>query len=250
MNYKRLSQLSLLACLCVGSSACIIRGSSGPEHYHRHTFDLHEGMQGKLPEDTPKQNATPVQAGAESKTAQAASALKQAELEFERSLLRIQGEMREAQLAGESAQVELENAERAVEEFVAQRKLKLDEAQLSLDRSMGQASDAELELAELQAMYDEEDFAEKTKELVLNRGRRNLEHSQRALALAKEELRQLLEHELPAGERKLAWDLKLAREGVDKAQRELAIAALAMKIDTLQAEQDRQEARQEHKVGS
>ena len=250
MIQKRLSQLFLLACLCAGSSACIIRGSSGSDHYHRHALELPEGMQSKLVEGAPKQDATPAKAGADSKAAEAAYALKKAELEFERSLLQIQSEKREAELAQETAQAELEDAERALEEFAAQRKLKLDEAQLSLERSMGQASDAELELAELQAMYDEEDFAEKTKELVLNRGRRNLEHSKRALALAKEELRQLVEHELPAGERELVWDLKLAREGLDKAQRDLAIAALATKIDTLQAEQDLKEARQEHKAGS
>ena len=40
---------------------------------------------------------------------------------------------------------------------------------------------AAAELAELEAMYSEEEFAAKTKELVLARSRRNLEHAQRAL---------------------------------------------------------------------
>ena len=245
MNAKFLFRFLLLTGLVAGSSACIIRGPfggyDGPTHRHSAS---------SAGSDAGSADATSDEVEDEADTTESEFALQLAKLEHERSLMQIKGEMGAAQFALSGAKSDLQDAERALEEHKAERQVRLDEAQLDLDGSIGRAKDAELELAELQAMYDEEDFAEKTKELVLERGRRSLAHSKRRLVIAKERMRQLVEEELPGEERDLMWDLKAAKIGFNDAQRDLSIATLSLKIDSLQAEHDLQEALEEHGADS
>lgn len=58
------------------------------------------------------------------------------------------------------------------------------ESDLSLDRTRGRLDDAKAELQQLVDMYADEEFAESTKELVLTRGKRGVEQSERSLELA------------------------------------------------------------------
>ena len=117
--------------------------------------------------------------------------------------------------------------------------------QLDVDGATGRRDDSQAELEELEAMYSEEEFAQSTKELVLRRGRRSLEHSNRRLAMATEELRHLVEVEQPKRVRELTQalegkrsDLTAAGVAGQRAQLELAMGTqkTSFSIENLERE--------------
>ncbi|MCA8941020.1 MAG: hypothetical protein KDB80_00555 [Planctomycetes bacterium] len=111
-----------------------------------------------------------------------------------------------------------ERATRELEHFRShEQKLRLDRSNLGLDRSRHRRELAADELGELEAMYAEEDLATKTKELVLKRGRKNLEFSQRDLEFDEREAAALTGFELPK-------QLEEKMLAVDKAKFEIHAA--------------------------
>jgi len=152
------------------------------------------------------------QADREREIAAARSALQIAELELAHTELGTKLELEEARAEAAVAAREQAEHERKLQAFRATvRPLELDEARLALDRARFSALESEQELAELEGMYAQEEFAEQTKELVLARGRRALEVSRRQLALTERNLA-LLDHvELAAKERELVEELEQAR---------------------------------------
>ena len=79
----------------------------------------------------------------------------------------------------------------------------IEEHKISLDRSIHRAEHAKDEFDELQAMYAADEFAKTTKELVLKRGRREMELAQRSLAVEQKEHAHFEQVELPKRERDL-----------------------------------------------
>lgn len=127
----------------------------------------------------------------------------QRELDMARERLRktrMQNEFNAQQrrLAHEKAAQELELAERKLKSFkdlsVPER---LDRADLSLQWSRDSALEARQELEQLEGMYKEDEFADETKEIVLERGRRRLERAQRSLALEDRAIATLKSETLP-----------------------------------------------------
>jgi hypothetical protein len=74
---------------------------------------------------------------------------------------------------------------------------RIEEARLALHRAEDRVKEAQEELAQLEMMYAEEDLADKTREIVLERGRRRLERARRELELQRTALANLEEHDLP-----------------------------------------------------
>ncbi len=249
MNSKALPQALGLAGLGLSLSACVITaGSRRYEDDHEPLRHMH-AMHLAAAQDRDDEDFEEVEQGQE-QGEEAGFEYEIAKLEFKRSMFQVSVDLDAARFGLQTAQAELEDAERALASFDETAKVRIDEAELDLDSSIGDAADAALELAELKAMYDEEDFAEKTKELVLQRGRRNLEESQRSLAIAREEHRQLLELELPGEQRDLEWELSAAKIALKAAARELDMAELGSKIDSMQAKHDLEEALQEAQADS
>ena len=105
-----------------------------------------------------------------------------AELEARSSAAEAERGVREAALA-------LAEAERDLAVFKeTERPHAIAEAVLELDEADHRRESEQDELNELIAMYAAEDFAAMTKELVLKRGRKNLEFAERELELARAEL--------------------------------------------------------------
>jgi hypothetical protein len=148
----------------------------------------------------------------------------------------------QAERALVSARIENDKAGLEREAFqTLGRARELDEAKLDLDRSRGRAEDAQAELTELESMYAEEEFAAKTKELVLARSRRNLEHAQRALDLSERKLNELEGFELKGKEHGLEHARLGAEKGLMEAEQALAKVRLEKKIAVSKAEQEVQE---------
>jgi len=118
------------------------------------------------------------------------------------------------------------------------RARELDEARLGLDQSRGRAEDAAAELAELESMYAAEEFATKTKELVITRSRRDLEHARRAVDIAERKLKETEGYDLIGKDRELEKDDLSAAKSVMEAEQALAKLRLEKKIAVAKAEQE------------
>jgi len=127
---------------------------------------------------------------------------------------------------------ELEQARRSLDLFLSeQRPREVEDKKISLDRSIYRAEEAKEELGELVAMYEADEFAKTTKELVLKRGRRQAELAERDLAVTKRENLEFEQHSLPQRERELRQKVadaeverKKAEVDAEKARLELQIA--------------------------
>lgn len=118
----------------------------------------------------------------------------------------------------EAAQ-KLEAAKAAYKLFTdEQRPRELEEHHINLDQRTHRADHAKDEFDELTAMYDADEFAKATKELVLKRGRRSLEIATRELAVAKKRDVEFSKHTLPRREKKLRQELVESELAVAKAQ--------------------------------
>ena len=109
------------------------------------------------------------------------------------------------------------------------------EAQLKVDEARYAAEHAQDELSELIAMYEADEFAEMTKELILKRGRRNLEVAGRELEIQSERLevgRLTRERKHAAAKGAVAE----ARQGVEAAKRGLRKSELEGSISLLEAQ--------------
>jgi len=160
-----------------------------------------------------------------------------AELALEIAQLDVQIDTDAARLAVQKARSKLDEARLALEHFESvQKARKLTEAQLELDRAGYRAEEAEAELAELEAMYEAEEFAATTKELVIRRGRVQRDFARRALELSEQELEILANVELPKELRKL-------QNAVRDAEAELAEAEGKLEKVEVESEKKVLEAR-------
>lgn len=116
--------------------------------------------------------------------------------------------------------IELEAAKTNLKTFLDDVKPReLEERKITVDQSTYRAEHQKDELGELTAMYDADEFAKTTKELVLKRGRRDLEMAERWLAVAKKESAHFELFAMPQRERELRQ--KLADVELDRKRAEL-----------------------------
>ena len=162
--------------------------------------------------------------------------LRKAEVNLELTSIGVEMTLRGARAAVADAERELDEAVSVLQVFDERRMPReLDEAQLGLDRALHRRELQADELGELEAMYAEEDFAQKTKELVLKRGRKNLEFAERALVLAQLALASKKEIELPLERRELDVAVQKAERALVDARDELRKAELEGEVDLLEA---------------
>jgi hypothetical protein len=111
----------------------------------------------------------------------------------------------------------------------------LEERRISLDGASYRAEHSKDELGELTAMYDADEFARTTKELVLKRGRRDLEMAERRLAVERKEAEHFERQELPERERELQRKVADAELEHRKAELELEKARIEMDLGAQKA---------------
>ena len=159
-----------------------------------------------------------------------------ARLELESNTISVTLRRRKAQAAVRDARFNLKMAKQALDAFrTAEVPTKLKDAQISLDQARNRAELAEAELNELIAMYKEDEFAEMTKELVLKRGRKNLEFARRRLAVQKDKMEQLKKQELPRREAQLANKLLQSQDALADAELGQKKADIEVRIMTMKA---------------
>ncbi len=103
-------------------------------------------------------------------------------------------------------------------------------AKIGLDSARYSVDEARAELDELVAMYSAEEFAQKTKELVLQRGRRRLEIAERRLAVETAEFAIETEDLLPRRGKELANAAREAERKVERMRLEHEIATLQQQL--------------------
>ena len=141
----------------------------------------------------------------------------------------------EAERSVESAQRAVADAEAELENltgYTAPRRVA--QAELGLERSAGRLDDARAELQQIIQMYEGEEFAESSKELVINRSRRSVELS---VELERQALKHLETVELPR-------DFEAAQDKVAGAQHKLRVAEMRLENERRSFETKRMEARE------
>ncbi|MGE0144345.1 MAG: hypothetical protein AB7I19_12330 [Planctomycetota bacterium] len=162
-----------------------------------------------------------------------------AEAESELATERIAQDRKKIEAANEVAKAEraLAAAERELKVFLeVERKNEEDEARLGLDQDRYQVEHAKDELAELEAMYSQDEFAKTTKELVIKRGRRQLEVAERELGLAQNSFRLKADHEWPERVRTLEAAVADAKVAVETSRMEAREAEESIRLDLVRAQ--------------
>ena len=113
---------------------------------------------------------------------------------------------------------------------------RLAQGQLNLRYAEDRYKESQEEMEQLELMYAEEDFAEKTKEIVLQRGRRRLERSRTNLDIRSKAFLFLQNHSLPLEHKELQFKLEQAGLLLDKTQRDARASELDKQIAILTAE--------------
>lgn len=166
--------------------------------------------------------------------------LRIATLESEAKLARTEREVAESEQ-------KLARAERAMATWEQESSIELARAELQLDQSEESLLQRELELEELIAMYEEDEFAVTTKELVIQRGRVRYEFAKRSHELAQRRHEILVEHSMKEERRKHEQAIADARFALDMARHDLEVTRMEIELSMRRKEHDVQEMRE--KVG-
>lgn len=163
-------------------------------------------------------------------------AVEYAKLEYELAGMRAEAAERSEKQAVAKAAEELERKAAALANFrEVAGPLERAERALSLRRAEQRLLESEQEIAELESMYAQEDFAETTKELVLTRGRAQVEMARTGLDLARREMQQLEAYEHPRRERELVREVEEAEAAKARAEADLARGNVQRHLDLLKA---------------
>jgi hypothetical protein len=189
--------------------------------------------------------AAQAQSGDENALREKRHGLASAELKL--SIAQLQAKSGEASAAHAVAMAEadVDLAHKALEG--AERGIAIEEGELalSLERSQQNVTESQQELAELESMYSAEEFANKTKELVLTRGRARLEMAQKGLELAKQRAAEQRGREFPRRMEEAKLAVTKAERGLAEAREASERGALERKLSLLEAEHAQQELQRE-----
>ena len=111
-------------------------------------------------------------------------------------------------------------------------------ARLNLNQAQDRAADSKEELEQLELMYKEQDLADKTREIVIRRARRELDRSQERLRIQGDDLKILEERTLPHERAKLALEVADKERDQEKTARSADAALLEKRIALMSAEAD------------
>jgi len=177
------------------------------------------------------------------------------EREQQRKLVKLERDVKVAQLKLSKANDTLQQAEinfsesvekAATDLEIARIKLtnfreisvpnRIARAQLNLERTEDGVTAAREEMQQLELMYNEEQFADKTKEIVLDRARRRLERSERDLTLRHEEFKTLVDVTIPLETREREIGVQQKELALAKIQRDHKISRIGQQIGIVTAE--------------
>lgn len=137
----------------------------------------------------------------------------------------------------EKARKDIEIAERKLKTFKEKtRPERVERAELGLAFGQDSVKEAEQELEQLEIMYKDDQFADKTKEIVLERGRRRLERSKKSLAIESAAITLLKNETLPLEELEQDLALKDKREAFEKMQRDHELGMIDQRVGLIAAE--------------
>lgn len=137
----------------------------------------------------------------------------------------------------EKARADLEIAGRKLKTFKEKsRAERIDRAELGFAMSQDSVKEAEQELEQLELMYKDDQFADKTKEIVLERGRRRMERSKKSLAIETASIALLKSETLPVEELEQELAFKDKREALEKLQRDQEFGIIDQRIGLIAAE--------------
>jgi hypothetical protein len=111
----------------------------------------------------------------------------------------------------------------------------LEEHLITLDYQTHRAEESKEELAELESMYKDDEFASKTKELVIKRGRRQAEMADRNLAVGRREFEVFKSHTMPEREKDLQKKVRDAEMALEKSRMEKQKSMMELDVQQRQA---------------
>lgn len=124
---------------------------------------------------------------------------------------------------------------------------KLAQAKLDLQRMRDNAQERADELAQIEVMYNESELDDKTREFVLQRGKRQAESSARQLEIAERNLTVTEKHDLPREKARLELEVSKKASELDKAKAALEADRIEREIRLLNAETELAKAQNELK---
>lgn len=137
---------------------------------------------------------------------------------------------------------ELEQARKDIKSFAESAALRLRESTANMRRAEVRLEEQAQEMQELEAMYAEEEFAEMTKELVLARGRHQIEAATEVLEISRARHALLEESELVAERSKHEVGLHKAELALRKAELAGKMHELKSRRSILEAEESLRKA--------
>lgn len=116
------------------------------------------------------------------------------------------------------AKLELSDAQKALAHFDEfEKPMRLARAELELKGSRDYLSEQEEEMQQLELMYEKDDLGDKTKEIVLARGKRRLARAKESFGLAQKEMGDLKGVELPKQREKLEREVTAKERDLERA---------------------------------
>jgi hypothetical protein len=137
------------------------------------------------------------------------------------------------------AEQEVDLSTMALKQFTDfEMKIKLDRSQHRLQMTKDGLEEAKEEMAQLEMMYKEQDLADKTREIVLRRGKRRVERAEAGLAIEMRDQEQLATQTLPLEEKRLKMDLESKQKALAQTRRTTEEALADKKIALMSCEFD------------
>lgn len=116
------------------------------------------------------------------------------------------------------AKLDLSDAQKALAHFDEfEKPMRLARAELELKGSRDYLSEQEEEMQQLELMYEKDDLGDKTKEIVLARGKRRLARAKESFALSQKEMGDLKGVELPKQREKLEREVTAKERDLERA---------------------------------
>ena len=169
---------------------------------------------------------------------------------LERELVIAEMRLAKTRMEGEHAELARQvNLARLERELVLERErqrifeerevpARIQRAELGIQRSEDNLREAQEEMQQLELMYGADDFADQTKEIVLDRGRRELERTQRDLEIDRQEHATLLDRTIPLERAEHAAGVEEKEAALAKGQRDAEAEALGARIDVMAGESE------------
>jgi hypothetical protein len=136
------------------------------------------------------------------------------------------------------AEQDLKTARAELDHFTkVEKDTALRKAQLDVDKSEWSMEQKRQELHELETMYQQEEVATLTKELVLQRGKVALQQAEKDLALERDEMADLRDWDNPHKQEELSQKVEKNTRALEDARAKLARTTLESRLKVLKAEQ-------------